>query len=260
MNSFNRTRSIPQLSCEGRFYRGYNMKLGDFGNVILSQTKSSDLCLFKFYPASNCKIRFSCDSFSVSPGYSSSSCPSKMLTKPDTSPAEKWCGDKSPPSRSAPLVTTSALLVGYMSVYPRLSSALSQTQIGRDRFRCTVGCVRLNSGGGGATSGGGGRVNCRCGQVNISRKTKRVMKRKKRRKITRKSGLKEVFGVKKLNGISRVGRSSDLTRIIGGVAASPGSVPWQASLAVSGIILSVTPFSICYVSTQGATSSVERVW
>ena len=236
------------------------MKLGDFGNVILSQTKSSDLCLFKFYPASNCKIRFFCDSFSVSSGYSSSSCPSKLLTKPNTSPAEKWCGDKSPPSRSAPLFTNSPLLVGYMSVYPRVSSSLSQTQVGKDRFRCTIGCVRLNSGG--AVSGGGtgtgGRVNCKCGQVNVSRKAKRVVKRKKKRKMTRKSGLKEIFGVQTQNIMSRVGRSSDLSRIIGGVAASPGSVPWQASLAVSGIILSATPF--IKSNYQGATYFVEQAW
>ena len=44
--------------------------------------------------------------------------------------------------------------------------------------------------------------------------------------------------------LGRVGRSpaspaSALTRIIGGAAASPGSVPWQASLAVSGASHSV---------------------
>ena len=111
------------------------------------------------------------------------------------------------------------------------------------------------SGGG---TGAGGRVNCKCGQVNVSRKAKRVVKRKKKRKMTRKSGLKEIFGVQKQNRMSRVGRSSDLSRIIGGVAASPGSVPWQASLAVSGIILSATPFT--KLDYQGVTYFVEQVW
>ena len=134
-HAFIRTRSVPPLSCDGRFYRGYNMKLGDVGNVILSPTKSSDLCLFKFYPSSNCKIRFSCDSFSVSAGHPSSSCPSKVLTKPNTSPAEKWCGDKTPPSRSSPLFSSSPLLVGYMSVYPRVASSyVPQTQVSQKYF------------------------------------------------------------------------------------------------------------------------------
>ena len=76
--AFLRTRSVPQLVCDGRFYRGYNMKvmmtkvimiimimmlkLGDSGQISLRSSSSSGaspsaLCLFKFYPASDCVIR-----------------------------------------------------------------------------------------------------------------------------------------------------------------------------------------------------------
>ena len=70
---------MPQLVCDGRFYRGYNMKvmmivimivivmimmlkLGDSGLISLRSSSSSGaspsaLCLFKFYPASDCVIR-----------------------------------------------------------------------------------------------------------------------------------------------------------------------------------------------------------
>ena len=73
-------RTSTRLNCDGRFYRGYNMKLGDTGTILSSQTQDSTrLCLFKFYPSNNCKIRFSCDTFVVSSGYNSGSCPSKVI-------------------------------------------------------------------------------------------------------------------------------------------------------------------------------------
>ena len=73
-------RTATRLNCDGRFYRGYNMKLGDTGTILSSQTQDSTrLCLFKFYPSNNCKIRFSCDTFVVSSGYNSGSCPSKVI-------------------------------------------------------------------------------------------------------------------------------------------------------------------------------------
>ena len=70
---------MPQLECDGRFYRGFNMKviivmmiikmimimmimkLGDSGQISLRPASGagpapSALCLFKFYPASDCVI------------------------------------------------------------------------------------------------------------------------------------------------------------------------------------------------------------
>ena len=68
------------------------MKLGDTGTILSSQTQDSTrLCLFKFYPSNNCKIRFSCDTFVVSSGYNSGSCPSKVIQSfKHTSKVEDW--------------------------------------------------------------------------------------------------------------------------------------------------------------------------
>ena len=68
------------------------MKLGDSGTILSSQTQDSTrLCLFKFYPSNNCKIRFSCDTFVVSSGYNSGSCPSKVIQSfICTSKVEDW--------------------------------------------------------------------------------------------------------------------------------------------------------------------------
>ena len=80
---------MPQLECDGRFYRGFNMKvtlvmmiikmimimmimkLGDSGQISLRSTSGaapapSALCLFKFYPASDCVIRSLSSSLSLS--------------------------------------------------------------------------------------------------------------------------------------------------------------------------------------------------
>ena len=111
--------------------------------------------------------------------------------------------------------------------------------------RCSVSCVRRTSGiGSGPTSSGlgSGDVNCKCGQPEVTRRGGKVKKRKKKRKMTRKSsGLKTFLKVvkskvkSKLKSMqSKLSRSSDLTRIIGGTPVLEGSVPWQASLAVSG--------------------------
>ena len=191
------------------------MSLGDFGNVVLPSSSSSDLCLFKFYPASNCKIRLSCDSFSVSSSFSSSLCPSKVITKADTSPASRWCGSETPPGRSSPLISSGPLLFGYMALYPGRQ--------GEDSFRCSVGCVRAGSSSTGSSSSPG-TVNCRCGTVSS-----RVRRRKVTKKPTLLSALQSVR--------QSLRQSSLMTRIIGGVSAAVGSVPWQASLAVAGEIL-----------------------
>ena len=62
--------------------------------------------------------------------------------------------------------------------------------------------------------------------------------KKTKRKMTKKSsGLKKFLSAvkSKVNSMkSKLSRSSDLTRIIGGTPVQEGSVPWQASLAVSG--------------------------
>ena len=77
----------------------------------------------------------------------------------------------------------------------------------------------------------------------MTRRGGKVKKRKKKRKMTRKSsGLKKFLKVVKSKVKSKLksmqskklSRSSDLTRIIGGTPVLEGSVPWQASLAVSG--------------------------
>ena len=81
---------MPQLECDGRFYRGFNMKvilvmmiikmimimmimkLEDSGQISLIRPTSgaapapSALCLFKFYPASDCVIRSLSSSLSLS--------------------------------------------------------------------------------------------------------------------------------------------------------------------------------------------------
>ena len=94
-----------------------------------------------------------------------------------------------------------------------------------------MGCVRPGLGPGtGALVTGSGSVNCRCGQITSPRKANRIMKRKNKRKITRKTGLKDLINLK----TTSLARVDPLTRIIGGVTAVPGTVPWQVSLAVSG--------------------------
>ena len=222
---------MAQLVCEGRFYRGYNMKLGDSGQLSLAQagaaTAPSSLCLFKFYPATNCRIRLRCPSFSVARGYSSTSCPRKLVTKADSSSAQAWCGDSRPPALSS----AGPMLVGYMALVPGSLGGAG------DRFRCSVSCVRQTPPSGGSTPGAGSG-SCRCGQAGGDRKQGRVRKRKRKRKITRKySGLKTFLSELKskvTSTKSKLSRSQDLTRIIGGTPVLEGSVPWQASLAVSG--------------------------
>ena len=92
---------------------------------------------------------------------------------------------------------------------------------------------------------GSGDVNCKCGQPEVTRRRGKPVnkaKRKRKRKMTKKSsGLKNFLSLVKSKVKSKVksmqsklSRSSDLTRIIGGTPVQEGSVPWQASLAVSG--------------------------
>ena len=188
------------------------MKLGDSGNVVLDATSSTDLCLFKFYPDTKCKLRFSCDNFSVSSGYSSSICPTKVITKADTTPARRWCGPSSPPGRSSPLYSSGPLLFGYISLYPG--------RVGQDRFRCSVSCVRPET----VSVSPANNVNCKCG---VTSRSSRIRKRVKKKMTTRAPSVFSRY-------LRRVVKSPVLTRIIGGVSADMGSVPWQASLAVSG--------------------------
>ena len=240
-----RSRSPAQLECSGRFYRGYNMKRGDRGDIVMAEGGGgSALCLYKFYPAPDCSVRFSCSSFSVGAASPSpASCTRKLVTKAGSRPARRWCG-ATPPE---PLVSAEPVLVGYMDLGAGLAPQASEVQcmivLGmkasspqgspRDRFRCSVSCVR-------PSPGAGAGAGCRCGQVNTAtrQQQRRRGKRKQKKTTSRKPDLPSLL----LGGgsrLSRVGRSaasaaSALTRIIGGVEASPGSVPWQASLAVSG--------------------------
>ena len=118
-------------------------------------------------------------------------------------------------------------------------------------IRCSVSCVRRTAAGTGfgsvispGSGSGSGDVNCKCGQPEVTRRRGKVnkTKRKRKRKMTKKSsGLKNFLNLVKSKVKSKVksmqsklSRSSDLTRIIGGTPVQEGSVPWQASLAVSG--------------------------
>ena len=208
----------PVLRCAGRFYKGYNLARGDSGQVVLSPGQSSDLCLFKFYPASDCQLKFSCESFSVSPGYSATSCPTKLITKPDQKSAERWCGSQTPPSSLSPLTSSAPLMVGYLSLS-------LHTNPGPDNFRCRISCVANTGGvgGGGGGGGGGGQANCQCGRLTGRRRKKKLKNFQSKPKRSLSSAM--------------TGRSmSGLSRIVGGVSAPAGSVPWQVSLAVSGSI------------------------
>ena len=201
---FSLRSGAPVLRCAGRFYKGYNLASGDSGQVVLSPGQSSDLCLFKFYPASDCQLQFSCQSFSVSPDSSPSSCPTKLITKPDQKSAERWCGGQSPPSAEAPLLSSAPLMVGYLSL--SLTSNL-----GPDNFRCRISCVPNTPSGGG---GGGGQANCQCGRVTGGRRRKKKLKTRSRSPRSLSSAVS--------------GRGmSGLSRIVGGVSAPAGSVPWQ---------------------------------
>ena len=234
----------PVLRCSGRFYKGYNLARGDSGQVVLTPGQNSDLCLFKFYPASDCQLQFYCSRFSVSSASSPASCPSKLITKPDKRSAQRWCGSQIPPTIQSPLTSSSPLMLGYLSLS-------LNTQVGPDEFRCRISCVP-NTGGPGVAGGGVGVVggvgavggvgvqaNCECGRVVPAS----VVTSKRRRKKKQKN-----FKIKSTQSLSRswnpltsamTGRSrsmSGLSRIVGGDSAPAGSVPWQVSLAVSGSI------------------------
>ena len=186
--------------------------------MVLSPGQSSDLCLFKFYPASDCQLQFSCESFSVSPDSSPSSCPTKLITKSDQKSAERWCGGQTPPSRQSPLLSSAPLMVGYLSLS-------LHSNLGPDNFRCRISCVPNTAsgagGGGGSVGGVGGQANCQCGRVTGRRRKKKLKNFKSKPARSRRS----------LN-FAMTGRSmTGLSRIVGGVSAPAGSVPWQVAAA-----------------------------
>ena len=121
-----RSRSPAQLECSGRFYRGYNMKRGDRGDIVMAGGGGgSALCLYKFYPAPDCSVRFSCSSFSVGAASPSpASCTRKLVTKAGSRPARRWCG-ATPPE---PLVSAEPVLVGYMDLGAGLAPQASEVQ------------------------------------------------------------------------------------------------------------------------------------
>ena len=121
-----RSRSPAQLECSGRFYRGYNMKRGDRGDIVMAGGGGgSALCLYKFYPAPDCSVRFSCSSFSVGAASPSpASCTRKLVTKAGSRPARRWCG-ATPPE---PLVSAEPVLVGYMDLGAGLAPQASSVQ------------------------------------------------------------------------------------------------------------------------------------
>ena len=121
-----RSRSPAQLECSGRFYRGYNMKRGDRGDIVMAGGGGgSALCLYKFYPAPDCSVRFSCSSFSVGVASPSpASCSRKLVTKAGSRPARRWCG-ATPPE---PLVSAEPVLVGYMDLGAGLAPQASAGQ------------------------------------------------------------------------------------------------------------------------------------
>ena len=102
------------------------MKRGDRGDIVMAGGGGgSALCLYKFYPAPDCSVRFSCSSFSVGAASPSpASCTRKLVTKAGSRPARRWCG-ATPPE---PLVSAEPVLVGYMDLGAGLAPQASEVQ------------------------------------------------------------------------------------------------------------------------------------
>ena len=102
------------------------MKRGDRGDIVMAGGGGgSALCLYKFYPAPDCSVRFSCSSFSVGVASPSpASCSRKLVTKAGSRPARRWCG-ATPPE---PLVSAEPVLVGYMDLGAGLAPQASVVQ------------------------------------------------------------------------------------------------------------------------------------
>jgi len=144
----------------------------------------------------------------------------KVITKIDKQNARAWCGSKKPPKRIKPLRSKRPLLVGYLALKSLLGSQNYGTS--SNMFRCNIGCY-----GAGAVIGSESPtkpLNCKCGET-VGRRSSKAYRRS-----GSSSSLSRAASIQSLLGLS----SSSLTRIVGGSAAAEGSVPWQASLAVSG--------------------------
>ena len=212
-------RSSPVLVCSGRFYQGYRLKRGGSGEIVFKSAPKTNLCLWKFFPQ-KCQLSFSCSEFSVNTESSETTCPSKVITKINNKNTKAWCGSKKPPTRARPLKTKQSLLVGYLA----LRSLLGSQNVGTtsNRFRCRISC----SASGTVTPAP--PLNCKCGQT-----TARSYRKRSRLGLSQAflpASLSRAVSIQNLLGVS----SSSLSRIVGGSAAAEGSVPWQASLAVSG--------------------------
>ena len=206
--------------CNGRFYQGYRMKEGDAGEIVFKNSPLDNLCLWKFIP-SYCLLSFSCSQFSVSSGSDQASCSSKMITKVEGESARRWCGKVEPPQEDKQMVNNRSLLVGYFALHQSFKHQ-------SDLFKCKIGCHRpgtiLPTYKPTST---GGDLKCSCGVPSSSRARRGLS-------ISRVASLSRAFHPALI--LSASAYPSPSLRIVGGTLAVPGSVPWQASLAISGEI------------------------
>ena len=125
-----------------------------------------------------------------------------------------------PPSADAPEVSRKSYLIGYFAL-PGMSFNLSAGQHKKDRFKCNIGCYapgQISS----PTSMPSSVSSCKCG----------VLSRGKR-----ESSLSRAFLPKELMRKTVTHQyQRKYLRIVGGTSAEPGSVPWQASMAIAGEI------------------------
>ena len=201
-------------------------KDGDSGEIVINK-RNSNLCLWKFFPQ-NCRMSFYCSEFSVSSCSGKRTCPSKLITKIDKRNAKRWCGSQMPPRGTKLLKSKKPILVGYMALKKSGISGSQNVASASDRFRCKIGCSKTGSNAVQATSSVATPLNCKCGET--SSRSSKIMSRSGFSRAVLPAAFSRAVKIQDLLGLS----SSSFSRIVGGVAAEEGSVPWQASLAVSG--------------------------
>ena len=209
----NTGKNVRLLVCEGRFYKGYRLKEGDNGEIIFKNSPLNNLCLWKFFPTS-CIMTFSCSKFNVSSGSDQATCSSKLITKVQGESARRWCGKVKPPQEKMQMIIRESFLVGYFA----LLTGFHQKD---DQFKCKIGCFAADQVIT-PTENEKEDPKCKCGVTSLSR-------------VQRSSSSASLSRALRPSLLAPIPTDqSPLFRIIGGTAAMSGSVPWQASLTISG--------------------------